>query len=213
MPPKSNPTSFGLKLVQRLKTAIGDRNQLCITHRLLVDAQDGRTPLTFTVDIFREPKGMFVATCWQLPLVLVAGETEDEALAKAETDIRLLLTARDTPPTSERRSPRSRRSGKGETGERTMKDEIDLTWEPGGGAGQPVVARVPDGPEYFVRADGRGCFVLFVFARHCAATPIEVPGTGWDQPYESQEAAQSAANAIARSKRLTPPEPPGRTPP
>jgi hypothetical protein len=95
MPPrKPKITPNGLELVQRLKTAIRDTNQLCVTHRILVDLRDGSTPLLFTVDLIREPGGMYLATCWQLSQVLVAGLTEEDALAKAEGDIRILLQVR-----------------------------------------------------------------------------------------------------------------------
>src|SRR5688572_11051282 len=99
MPRIHNPTALGLKLVQRLKTAIRDTNALCVTHRIRVDLRDGSTPRMFTVDLIPEPGGLFVATCWELSQVLVAGDTEEGVLAKAEEDIRfLLVTRRSTPP-------------------------------------------------------------------------------------------------------------------
>lgn len=98
MPRKPKPARLGLELVQRLKTAIGDTNQLCVTHHIAIDTQDGRAPVLYTVDLIPEPGGLFVATCWELSQVLAAGRTEDEALAKAETDIKFLLAARRPPP-------------------------------------------------------------------------------------------------------------------
>ena len=94
--PRRKPkiTAHGLEVLQRLKDGIRETNSLSVTHRVPVTTQDDVAPHVFTVDVFREPGGMFVASCWQLPLVIVSGVTEEHALAKAEADIKLLLAAR-----------------------------------------------------------------------------------------------------------------------
>lgn len=94
---KPKVTAHGLEVLQRLKDGIRETSSLSVTHRVLVATQDDVAPLVFTVDVFREPRGLFVATCWELPLVIVSGVTEEHALAKAEEDIRVLLAARRRP--------------------------------------------------------------------------------------------------------------------
>ena len=92
MPPrKPKITLRRLEIVQRLKNAVQDADRLCVTHRLRIDIEDGSPPRMFTVDVTREAGGRFVATCWELPLVLVTALTEENALTKAEQDIKLLL--------------------------------------------------------------------------------------------------------------------------
>ena len=95
MPPrKPKITSHGLEVVQRLKDGIEETNSLSVTHHILVGTPKDIRPLIFTVDVFREPGGLFVATCWELPLVIVTGRTEEHALTRSEEDIRVLLAAR-----------------------------------------------------------------------------------------------------------------------
>ena len=55
-------------------------------------------PLTFTVFVAPDSKGMFSASCRELPRIVVSGESEEETLAKAEATIRKALEAPPSTP-------------------------------------------------------------------------------------------------------------------
>jgi predicted RNase H-like HicB family nuclease len=97
VPRKFKVTLLGLEIVQRLKDCRRDANRLdfvTLCHRLSVGSPEGRAPLVYTIDLTCEPDGLYVATCRELPELIIGGDTEEEALAKVELHIEHLLAAR-----------------------------------------------------------------------------------------------------------------------
>jgi predicted RNase H-like HicB family nuclease len=87
MTPKSKRTRTGLRFLGMLKNAInmdesGGAASLC--HRLPVVPPGGDLPTTFTVYLTPDDQGIYLATCRELPAVVAFGESEEEALTRAE---------------------------------------------------------------------------------------------------------------------------------
>ncbi len=67
------------------------RDDLTLVHRIPVISPVGGVSLVFTVDVTPGRDGRYLATCREFPRFYVSGKSEDEALAKAELEIRRQL--------------------------------------------------------------------------------------------------------------------------
>lgn len=96
MAPRSKRTRTGLRFIGMLKNAIdmdesGGPATLC--HHLPVASPCGQ-PQTFTVFLAADATGGFHVTCRELVDVMVSGNDEAEALARAELAIKDALDLR-----------------------------------------------------------------------------------------------------------------------
>ena len=98
---QGKPTARAEELVKRLRLSITADDEIglpAISHRLPVAIPNGTAPLMFTLDLAPDEDGTFFLTCREVPDVVLFEDTEDAALARAETLIRESLTNRRSSP-------------------------------------------------------------------------------------------------------------------
>lgn len=94
---KTRPARFNLKLVRSVRKALA-RGEDCgleaEAYRLLVTALEAERSELYTINLVHDDEGTYMATCREVPEVLVFEDSEGDAVAAAQTAIRKALAAR-----------------------------------------------------------------------------------------------------------------------
>lgn len=91
------------ELVRLLRQAVADEEGSglpVILHCLPIATPDGKAPRILTVDLAPDERGTFLATCRDLPDVVMFVEDEEEAFTSAELAIKEVLSDRHFSTTS-----------------------------------------------------------------------------------------------------------------
>jgi hypothetical protein len=87
MPLGPNRTPDGVEFVQGLENAINNeigQGRIVLKHRVYMARPSDLPPSNYTIEISREPNGSYVATCPELPGLLVGAGSEVGALTFAK---------------------------------------------------------------------------------------------------------------------------------
>jgi hypothetical protein len=92
MPPRTpKPPPGSQEIVRGLKDAIRQKDPadyIGLKHRVSVAPLDGGVPIIVTIELSRSLRGLYVATCLEFPGLVVTGNGEQDALIKAELEVR-----------------------------------------------------------------------------------------------------------------------------